>query len=243
MAPPADQHGRRLHDHGHRRTIAMTIDDAKQSELTQGERDVLKADTERWQRMGGGAHLDEWLAYYPGLAIRRRLAMKLAHSNRPEGRAYVEAYSQMMRNDGFDTEDKTAMTAFTAVLWLNDQPERAAMLREIRNAMTPGQRSRLNSPISARQRVENALKARAGGTEEKLKGSPLALLKQRVVELERALAEAQARRDGGSLFDLRNDTAAEIGRVVAATISESKAEAIFKASRQHYKQKKQKPAG
>jgi hypothetical protein len=30
-----------------------------------------------------GGHLDDWLSYYPGLAIRRRLAMRLAFVNRP----------------------------------------------------------------------------------------------------------------------------------------------------------------
>jgi hypothetical protein len=39
------------------------------------------------------------------------------------------------------------------------------------------ERSRLNSPISAKQRVLAVLKAREGGTEEKLKTSPVAVLK------------------------------------------------------------------
>jgi hypothetical protein len=61
-------------------------------------------------------------AYYPGLAIRRRLAMKIAHTNRPEGRGYVQVFSQLMRDDGIDTRDKSAMTAFTAVLWWATSP-------------------------------------------------------------------------------------------------------------------------
>ena len=56
----------------------MSIEDIKQTELTPSERDVLTADRKRWQHMGGGGHLDDWLAYGNGLMIRRRLAMKMA---------------------------------------------------------------------------------------------------------------------------------------------------------------------
>jgi hypothetical protein len=52
------------------------------------------------------------------------------------------------------------------VLWLGDAPERMQILHELREAMTPGQRSRLNSPITARQRVEAILLARHSGSEE-----------------------------------------------------------------------------
>jgi hypothetical protein len=41
------------------------------------------------------------------------------------------------------------------VPWLGEDAHRLQALRDLRNALTPGQRSRLNSPISARQRVEN----------------------------------------------------------------------------------------
>ena len=51
------------------------------------------------------------------------------------------------------------------MLWLGDDPERMKVLRDLRDAMSPGQRSRLNSPITARQRVEAILKARQHGPE------------------------------------------------------------------------------
>jgi hypothetical protein len=73
-------------EHGCEGAIAMTIEDIKQTDLTQAERDVLKADGVRWKRMGNAGHLYDWLAYHPGLSIRRRLAMKMAHTNRPEGK-------------------------------------------------------------------------------------------------------------------------------------------------------------
>jgi hypothetical protein len=48
-------------------------------------------------------------------------------------------------------------TTITALLWLDDDPERMRILREIRESMTSGERARLNSPISARQRVEKVV--------------------------------------------------------------------------------------
>src|SRR6516225_6780098 len=146
-APPVRQHGQRLHNDGRRRPIAMTIEDIKRTDLTQNERDILAADTDRWKRMGAGAHLNDWLSFYDGLAIRRRLAMRLAWTNQPVGRGYNEKFSALMRQDGIDTSDKSALTAFTAVMWLHEEPERLTILREITDAMTPGMRARLNSPI------------------------------------------------------------------------------------------------
>ena len=66
-------------------SLMMQVEAIKQSDLTQSEREVLKEDAARWKRMGAGSHLDDWLSYFPGLAIRRRLAMRLAFTNKPEG--------------------------------------------------------------------------------------------------------------------------------------------------------------
>jgi hypothetical protein len=46
------------------------------------------------------------------------------------------------------------------VLWLHDEVGRMSILREMRDTMSVGERARLNSPISARQRIEKVLKAR-----------------------------------------------------------------------------------
>ena len=40
----------------------MQVDDIKHKELTPSEYEVLSRDKERWQRMGAGGHLDDWLA-------------------------------------------------------------------------------------------------------------------------------------------------------------------------------------
>ena len=182
MAQSAREHGRGRHSERWKGTFAITIDDIKHTDLTQAERDVLKADRERWERMGNSGHLYDWLDYHPGLSIRRRLAMRLAYTNRPEGKGYALAYNQLMRADGFDTNDKTMMSQMAAVLWICDIPEHKQILQEILDALSPGQRSRLNTPIAARQRIKTVLDAREHGTEEKVKEAPLTLAKQQLAE-------------------------------------------------------------
>jgi hypothetical protein len=210
--------------------MTMTIDEIEQRDLIQSERDVLAEDRKRWKLMGAGAHLDDWLAYGPGLMIRRRLAMRMAFTNRPEGRGYTREFSKLMKHDGLDTMDKTSITA---VLWLNDDGERLNVLREIREGLTPGERSRLNSPISARQRVEKVLKARDVGAEETMKTSPLAVAKKMIADRDREISilqehinELEADREQGSLFDLRRDNATDIATVIAGTVTQGKAKKI-----------------
>jgi hypothetical protein len=246
--PPAGKHGRR-HHHDHRKRITMTaekINTLEAEELTAGERQVLADDRARWKRMGAGAHLDEWLAYGPGLDIRRRLAMKLCHTNRPEGRCYTTMFGQLMQHDGMNWTDNTLKTSMTAVLWLYSDPERMTELRNIRETMTPGERARLNSPISARQRVEKILRARVGGTEETMRTAPMTILKKQVAEQNRTIADLQeqlaaAEARDGSLFDLKRDSTDNIVKTFVANVTEHRATMIARGILNHYK--KQKPAG
>ena len=211
----------------------------ERSNLNQSEQNVLAEDRERWKRMGAGAHLDEWLAYAPGFMLRRRMAMRMAHVNRPEGRGYAQAFAALMEADGLHTMDKASVTA---VLWLNDEPERLSILREIRDTMTVGERARLNSPISARQRVEKRLKirkaaaeareeGREGEPEETVRTSPMARVKDQNVELTREIEHlkerlAAAEQRDGSLFDLRRDKIDDIVSAIIGNASPSRAEAI-----------------
>ena len=153
-----------------------------------------------------------------------------------------------MREDGIKTADKSAMTAFTAVMWLHEDPERLAILRELLDAMTPGMRARLNSPISARQRVEAVLKGRIKGesAEAKVKNSPVALLRAQVVDKDREIAALKAKlakAADGSLFDLKADPADAIARVIVETVSPNKAGEIERAISAASKRRKSKPAG
>jgi hypothetical protein len=244
-APPVQQHERRLHSDQWKGLTAMELNSIEQSELTQSQRDDLAQGTALARRMGAGAHLDEWLSFGPRFLILRQLAMKITHVNKPSGRGYNEAFASLVKHHEYHLLDKQSVSA---VLWIYDDPERERILRDIRNAMSPGMRSRLNSPISARARVQQVVDARiAGGkAEEKVHTSPVALLKKQLADASREIAELKAklaRSDIGSLFDLKQDSAKDIARVIVENISDHKAGDIEDEIKKLRKTRKQKPAG
>jgi hypothetical protein len=201
------------------------IERIQSTELSPDQRAILVEDGKRWKRLAGGGHLDDWLAFGPGMRIRRNLAMRIAFTNNPEGRAYNGAMTALMERDGLHTMDKTSMTA---VLWLYDNPEHMNLLNEIRDTMTAGQRSRLNSPISARQRGSPG-----GGNEEQLRESPVANLKAKLVEKEREIAHLEERlaaadKRDALLSDFKRASAADIAAVLVKSVTASKANAIIK---------------
>jgi hypothetical protein len=194
------------------------------------EVEVLEHDRAVIERLGAGVHLDEWLSLYEGLAILRRMAMHFAHTNRPEGKAYQQELARLYKDAGIDTKDKTIMHALAAVVWIGDSVEHMTLLREMREAMTPGERSRLNSPISARQRITKQL-LQARETQDKTQTSPFAQLKQDLAAKDREIAELKqriAKFDGGSQVDFARDSADDIAAVVAR-LSKHKANAIYAA--------------
>ena len=90
-------------------------------------------------------------------------------------------------------------------------------------------------------------KARAGGTEENLRTSPLSLLKHKVAEQERRIAHLQeqlaAAEHDGSLFDIKHDSADDIVEAIGANVTPHKVEAIAKGLTELVKRKRQRPAG
>lgn len=194
--------------------------------LSPSDREILAADRKRWKRLGAGAHLDDWMAFGPGLLLRRQMAMKIAKTNEPQGRQYTAAFSALMVRDGlYDATTKTEPTkgTFSAVLWLNAEPHRLEILHEILRDLTPGQRARLNSPITAGQRVKAVAIER--GLEQPPKQRPakpskpiddaVAVLSDRVTDLEGenahlleqlAAADSTPHRDGAVDFEQARHT-------------------------------------
>ncbi len=138
------------------RVLAMPIRSVHDS-LESDQREILAADRKRWKHMGAGGHLSDWMAFLPGMELRRAMAMKIARTNKPEGKGYTGALAALMMRDGLYDETTTTQPAkesFSAVLWFSEPPHRRQILQEIMRDMTPGQLARFNSPITARQRVK-----------------------------------------------------------------------------------------
>jgi hypothetical protein len=210
---------------------------APEDELTDEERAVLAADLERLSRLGAGAHLDDWLAFGQGhISIIRKQAMRRATTAAPKGTRYNAEYKRLMEHYGFSNLDQDMRIALGHVAWLYEKPERLETLKRIREAMTPGQRARLNAPITARQRVTKALRPPTNGAARPRR----ATVRERLAETEAKLAAAEAKiaeLTDGTLFaefDLRRSTAAEIGTAIAGNISKRKFESVVKAAKERY---------
>jgi hypothetical protein len=131
-----------------------TIGPIVSNEISPAEKKILAADRRRRFVMGEAGSLDNWLAFGPGLQVRRRVAMARARTNKPRGTAYNRCLKELLEADGLDTMESQSRTA---ILWLHDAPERLETLREILDTMPAGNRMRLRTPISAKQKVEERL--------------------------------------------------------------------------------------
>jgi hypothetical protein len=158
---PVPQKGRQRssasgpHDQHRWRVLAMSMKTLHDS-LESGQREILAEDRKRWKRIGAGGHLSDWMAFLPGMELRRAMAMKIAGTNKPEGKGYSSALAALMVRHGLYDETTTTQPAkesFGAVLWFSEPPHRRQILQEILRDMTPGQLARFNSPITARQKV------------------------------------------------------------------------------------------
>jgi hypothetical protein len=228
------------------------------TELDDAERAILIEDRKRWAKLGTGAQLDEWLAFGPGLMIRRKIAMRIAQTNEPIGRRYTDAFIAQMAMDGLydpSTTTNVMKTTFTAVLFFHEEPvqRRLDVLAEIRCDMTAGECARLNSPITARQKVEKALRERgimdAAKPPAKAAPKPASDLKCELEQVKARNSELVeelhiARGEDGPVFDLRNgaefdlrkDALKDIAKKIVMLVSPNRAEkiahAILKALRE-----------
>jgi hypothetical protein len=218
--------------------IIMTIEALEQTDLDDKERTSIELASALWKRLGDGAQLDEWLTLIGPLQSGRRLAMRVAHTNQPQGRGYNEAFGawRQLRFPGLGT------TVVSCLLWLGDDPQRQIALAELRRAMTPDQRAKLNSPITARQKVEKMLKPKAEGDDDKPESATVKM-KAVIVALSEENERLKRAADSGSLFDLQLTSGKGIGETIAKTITEWKWKEIVKAGNAVYAKRKQKPAG
>jgi hypothetical protein len=186
----------------------MSTKSALRADLDAEDRKTLAEDRKRMERLGKGSQLDDWLAFGPGLLIRRRLAKNiagLAETDPAKGHRYSRAFKEQMEMDGLydrttNAKSDVMKSTFTAVLWFYDdeklEERRREILEEIRRDMTPGQRARFNSPISAQQRVLDELRTRGLAPAKKPRApkpaNDLGQANARIVELEEELKSARS---------------------------------------------------
>jgi hypothetical protein len=128
---------------------------------------------------------EDWLAVGVAIDIGRQHAMRVSGKNTPEGKGYNQAFSNWLKDEGFDRLDKGDRKR------LMDCIDHQAELEEWRRILTLSQRLRLNHPSTVWRRWQQSV------PEPKPRQSKQ--VKAHVAEVERSRAhraELEAPRNG-----------------------------------------------
>lgn len=197
----------------------------------------IAAGREAFAELQKHEHYKQWVSVADALVAIREEAMDAAHTNVPQGPPYRAAFKKLI-----DQREAWAAgiseSVRTHCYWLIDN---LAAVTAWRETLTFEQRDNWNHPTTIKRQYERATKVK----EPKQKGEELTPLQQardKITELQelcdrlqRQLEQAQRE---GSLFDLRQDTARDIARVIRAHVGRDKRLQIAKLLREE-----QAPAG
>jgi hypothetical protein len=176
------------------------------------------------ERLKGSQSWQDWLKIGVFLNIGRNKAMMRAGTNEPIGARYIKAFSEWMAVYAWIGEiDKATRTH---AMWCVDHGDELAKLRE---NMGLTQRLAANHPTTMRRKWDKANKETDKPTEAKKE--------TRAQKIERELEAMSAERDkwkreaekDGSLFDLKQDPAPLIAKVIVAHVTPYKVGEILKA--------------
>jgi hypothetical protein len=189
-------------------------------ELSKAQEAAAAAD-----RLKRGQSWDDWQSIGTFLNIGRNKSMLRAGTNEPIGARYIKAFSEWMgQYEWIGDIDKATRTH---AMWCIDHLPELVKLRE---NMGLTQRLTANHPTTMRRRWEKAQKEL---DKPKSETKP----ETRVQKIERELEAVAAERDkwkreaekDGSLFDLKQDTAGLIAKVIVSHVSPYKVGEILKA--------------
>jgi hypothetical protein len=175
-------------------------------------------------RLKRGQSWDDWNKIGVFLNIGRNKSMLRAGTNEPIGARYIKAFSEWMAQYAWIGEiDKATRTH---AMWCVDHGDELAKLRE---NMGLTQRLAANHPTTMRRKWDKANKETDKPVEEKKE--------TRAQKVERELEAMAAERDkwkreaekDGSLFDLKQDPAPLIAKVIVAHVTPYKVGEILKA--------------
>ena len=175
-------------------------------------------------RLKRGQSWDDWLKIGVFLNIGRNKSMLRAGTNEPIGARYIKAFSEWMGVYAWIGEiDKATRTH---AMWCVDHLDELAKLRD---NMGLTQRMTCNHPTTMRRRWDKANK--------EIDKSPTEKKETKAQRVERELEAVAAERDkwkreaekDGSLFDLKQDPAAMIAKIIAAHVTPYKVNELVKA--------------
>jgi hypothetical protein len=175
-------------------------------------------------RLKRGQSWDDWLKIGVFLNIGRNKSMLRAGTNEPVGARYIKAFSEWMGVYAWIGDiDKATRTH---AMWCVDHLDELVKLRD---NMGLTQRMTCNHPTTMRRRWDKSQK--------ELDKAPTAKKETTAQKLERELEATAAERDkwkreaekDGSLFDLKQDPASMIAKVIVAHVTPYKVGEILKA--------------
>ena len=175
-------------------------------------------------RLKRGQSWDDWLKIGVFLNIGRNKSMLRAGTNEPIGARYIKAFSEWMGVYAWIGEiDKATRTH---AMWCVDHLDELAKLRE---NMGLTQRMTCNHPTTMRRRWDKANKEVDKSTTEKKETKAQRVERElEAVAAERDKWKREAEKDG-SLFDLKQDPASLIAKVIVAHVTPYKVGEILKA--------------
>jgi hypothetical protein len=121
--------------------------------MTQLEKDadrIGRAGQAAWKRLKTCKSWGDWMAVGEALVAGRTIAMTGAKTNRPEGRAYTELFSQYLKRYGLTEIDKSARSKIFFVM--NHRGE----IEDFRTALPMNQRLELNHPVTVLRKWQAA---------------------------------------------------------------------------------------
>ena len=190
------------------------------------ERERLAA--EAFTRIRHGNHWRDWRYLAEGFELGRNHAMRAAHINEPAGRGYNEAFGRWMDEPSRRTWTRGVDKATrNHLLWCADHLSQIEAWRE---TLAPNQRDAWNHPTTIKkafERMTRVIADKKAGVEQL---SPMAQMKAALVESQTDAAAWKRRAmEGGSLFDLRRDTARDIARLIVDSCTPSRVEGLIRA--------------
>jgi hypothetical protein len=174
-------------------------------------------------RLKRGQSWDDWNKIGVFLNIGRNKAMLRAGTNEPIGARYIKAFSEWMAQYAWIGEiDKATRTH---AMWCVDHSDDLARLRE---NMGLTQRLAANHPTTMRRKWDKANKEDKAPSEKKETRAQKVERELEAVAAERDKWKREAEKDG-SLFDLKQDKADLIAKVIVAHVTPYKVGEILKA--------------
>jgi hypothetical protein len=174
------------------------------AEISLSEQRIVDLGKENWRTKKEGADWNGWVHVGQAIDVGRSHAMRVAHTNLPKGRPYVEAFGAWLKRNGFDDMDQVLRAALLECIG------NLVEIEAWRKTLAANQRLEWNNPRTVLKRWRASHMVRPG--KDAPAPSPTTALKARIVELETELHRLKQAGDGSSFS--RKDKIADTAKVI-----------------------------